>query len=135
MMSHFMSQYRIPPQLASSIINWNVGKMPKFPVILLLDVFFFYFYMGIFFFFYFGTQLQLYICSTLKRKSQFFYLPYESVSDCCLTPNEQFFSYIMARTSYIQWHDVHFVLDQHTELNFYSASSLKQQSEVFALTP
>jgi len=29
------------------------------------------------------------------------------------------------------WHDnddVHFVLDQHTELDFYSASSLKQQS-------
>jgi hypothetical protein len=28
-----------------------------------------------------------------------------------------------------QWDDeVHFVLDQHTELDFYSASSLKQQS-------
>jgi hypothetical protein len=29
-----------------------------------------------------------------------------------------------------QWNDdeVHFVLDQHTELDFYSASSLKQQS-------
>jgi len=28
-------------------------------------------------------------------------------------PNEQLFSHIMARTSYIQWnHDVHFVLDQ-----------------------
>ena len=29
-----------------------------------------------------------------------------------------------------QWNDdeVHFVLDQHAELNFYSASSLKQQS-------
>jgi len=35
-------------------------------------------------------------------------------SDYCLTPNEQFFSYIMARISYIQWNDddVHFVLDQ-----------------------
>jgi hypothetical protein len=60
----------------------------------------------------------------------------------------------MARTSYIQWNDddVHFVLDQHAELDFYSASSLKQQSTgrhvaalkhiilipsqpVFALTP
>jgi hypothetical protein len=33
----------------------------------------------------------------------------------CLMPNEQFFSYIMARTSYIQWNyddDVCFVLDQ-----------------------
>jgi hypothetical protein len=42
------------------------------------------------------------------------------------------FSYIMARTSYIQWFDdhddVHFVLDQHAELDCYSASSLKQQS-------
>jgi len=28
------------------------------------------------------------------------------VSDCCLTPNDQFFSYIMWRTSYIQWNDV-----------------------------
>ena len=30
-----------------------------------------------------------------------------------------------------QWDDdeVHFVLDQHAELDFYSASSLKQQSE------
>jgi hypothetical protein len=47
-----------------------------------------------------------------------------------LMPNEQFFSYIMARTSYIQWNDddVHFVLEQHAEFDFYSASSLKQQS-------
>ena len=38
------------------------------------------------------------------------------VSDCCLAPNEQFYSYIMARTSYIQWNDgdVGFVLDQHS---------------------
>ena len=44
---------------------------------------------------------------------------------------EQFFSYIMARTSCISMrcNDVHFVLDQHTELAFYSASSQKQQSE------
>ena len=45
-------------------------------------------------------------------------------------PNEQFVSYVMARTSYIQWNDgdILFVLDQHAELDFYSASSLKQQS-------
>jgi predicted alpha/beta hydrolase len=46
-------------------------------------------------------------------------------------PNDQFFSYIMARTSYFQWNDdddVSFVLDQQAELDFYSASSLKQQS-------
>jgi predicted alpha/beta hydrolase len=37
----------------------------------------------------------------------------------------------MARTSYFQWNDdddVRFVLDQQAELDFYSASSLKQQS-------
>ena len=38
-------------------------------------------------------------------------------SDCYLTPNEQFFNYIMARKSYIQWDDDDddddcFVLDQ-----------------------
>ena len=37
------------------------------------------------------------------------------MSDFCLTPNEQFFNYIMASTSYIQWNDddVRFVLDQY----------------------
>jgi midasin (ATPase involved in ribosome maturation) len=54
----------------------------------------------------------------------------EWVSDCCLMPNEQFFSYIFERTSYIQWddNDVYFVLDQHVLLEIYSATSLKQQS-------
>jgi predicted alpha/beta hydrolase len=44
-------------------------------------------------------------------------------------PTQQFFSYIMVRTS-CEWDDdeVCFVLDQHAELDFYSASSLKQQS-------
>jgi hypothetical protein len=53
----------------------------------------------------------------------------EWVSDYCLSPNEQMFSYIMARTSYIQWNDgeFRFVLDQQ-QLDFYSASSLKQHS-------
>jgi hypothetical protein len=39
----------------------------------------------------------------------------ECVSDYCLTPNEQFFNYIMAITSYIRWYgdDGRFVLDQH----------------------
>jgi hypothetical protein len=45
-------------------------------------------------------------------------------------PIQQFFNYIMARTSYFQWDvdEVRFVLDQYAELDFYSASSLKQQS-------
>ena len=69
-------------------------------------------------------------------------------------PNQQFFSYIMTRTSNIQWNydEVRFLLDQHAKLDLYSASSLKQQfvdrqvttlkhtililsQPVFALTP
>ena len=55
------------------------------------------------------------------------------MSDSCLTQIQQFFSYIMARTSYfskLQWDcdEVRFVLDQHAELDFYRANSLKQQS-------
>ena len=47
---------------------------------------------------------------------------------------------MMARTSHIQWNDddVRFVLDgldQHTELDFYSASSLKPQSTVRHVAP
>jgi hypothetical protein len=47
------------------------------------------------------------------------------VSDWCLMPSGQLFSYIMARTSYMKWKDddVCFVLDQHA-----SASSLKQNN-------
>ena len=42
-------------------------------------------------------------------------------------PSGQFFSYIMARTNYIQWDDVCFELDQHALLNIYSASPREQQ--------
>jgi len=42
-------------------------------------------------------------------------------------PSEQFFSYIMVRTFWRDDDDVRFVLDQQAELNFYSASPLKQQ--------
>jgi hypothetical protein len=44
----------------------------------------------------------------------------EWVSDCCLTPIQQFFSYIMARQVNFQWDDdeVRFVLDQHAGLDF-----------------
>jgi hypothetical protein len=54
------------------------------------------------------------------------------VSDCCLTTNEEFFSYNVARTSYIRWNDndVCFVLDQPTLLDvdsavFQSTSTIK----------
>jgi hypothetical protein len=38
-----------------------------------------------------------------------------------LNPIQQFFNYIMARTSYFEWDDdeVRFVLDQHAELDFF----------------
>jgi hypothetical protein len=56
----------------------------------------------------------------------------ERESDSCLMPNEQYFSYIIAGTSYIWGEDnyVGFVLDKHAywQLDFYSTSSLKQQS-------
>jgi hypothetical protein len=37
---------------------------------------------------------------------------------------------VMAGISYIQWddNDAHFVFEQHTQLDFYSTNSLKQQS-------
>jgi hypothetical protein len=41
----------------------------------------------------------------------------DGVIYCCLTPTQQFFD-----------DEVHFVLDQHAELDFCSARSLKQQS-------
>jgi hypothetical protein len=54
----------------------------------------------------------------------------KGVSDCCLTPTHQFFSYIMAKKVNFQWDDdeVLFVIDQHAYLDFYSASCLEQQS-------
>ena len=59
------------------------------------------------------------------------------MSDCCLTPNEQFFSDIMAKTNYIRLDDnnVHFELDQHAKLDFYSVNSLKQQSACRHVAP
>ena len=60
----------------------------------------------------------------------------EWVDDCCLMPNEHLFRCIMMRTNYIQWDDdVRFGLDQHAELDFYSASSLKQKSVGRHVTP
>ena len=61
------------------------------------------------------------------------------MSDCCLMPNQQCFSHVMARTSYRGTFNemmdddddkVRFGLDQHAELDFNSTSSLKQQSRV-----
>jgi hypothetical protein len=54
-----------------------------------------------------------------------------SISDCCLTPNEQFATI----SSYIQWNnnDVRFLLSQHAYLDFYNASSLKSVGRHFFL--
>jgi len=53
------------------------------------------------------------------------------MSGYCLTPNEQFFSHIMARTNYIRWDDdarfvLYIQLDQYTLLYLHSARSLKK---------
>jgi hypothetical protein len=52
------------------------------------------------------------------------------VSDCCLTPTQQFFSYLMGRRCYIRWDDnnVHFVLDQDALFDLYCSSSMKRKS-------
>jgi hypothetical protein len=51
-----------------------------------------------------------------------------------LSWGEQDTFFIMGRTRYIWWddNDVCFVLDQHSELDFNSASSLKQESAVIS---
>jgi hypothetical protein len=53
--------------------------------------------------------------------------------------NLAIFSYIVyhCENKLVQWDDdgVHFVLDHHAELDFYSASSLKQQSTGRHVTP
>jgi hypothetical protein len=59
-------------------------------------------------------------------------------SEYCLTPNEKFLSYSLyhGKTKFPFWwndddviDEVHFVLYQRAELDFYSTFSLKQQSE------
>jgi hypothetical protein len=47
-------------------------------------------------------------------------------------PSEQLFSYIIAKTS---CYDVCFVIEQYAELDFNSASGLKQQSTGIHVTP
>ena len=53
------------------------------------------------------------------------------VSYFCLTSNGNLYCYIMHGENKLHFDEMigfRFVLDQHTELDFYSASSLKQQS-------
>ena len=52
------------------------------------------------------------------------------MSDCCLTPIQQLSVISWRKQVNVQRDDdeVRFVLDQYAELDFYSASSLKQQS-------
>ena len=57
------------------------------------------------------------------------------VSDCWLASSEQLFIYIMARTRYIKLCSLYIVLDQRAKLEYYSASSQKQQSMGMHVTP
>ena len=53
------------------------------------------------------------------------------ISDCCFPPIQQVFQLYHGENKLIfSWDDdeVNFVLDQHAELDFYSANKLKQQS-------
>ena len=54
------------------------------------------------------------------------------VSDCYLMPIQQFFTYCISWRKQVNFQrdddEVRFVLDQQAELDFYSASPLKQQS-------
>ena len=51
------------------------------------------------------------------------------MSDCCLVQFSNFSAISWREQVNFQWDDeVRFVLDQHAELDFYRASSLKQQS-------
>ena len=52
------------------------------------------------------------------------------MGDCCPTPNEHYFSYIMAIAIYFRWYedDIRFILEQHASLDDYSAILLTLQS-------
>jgi hypothetical protein len=49
------------------------------------------------------------------------------VSDCYLTTNEKYSTYVMVRTSYIRWYDngIHFVLDQQAYLDLLRNAALE----------
>jgi hypothetical protein len=59
------------------------------------------------------------------------------VSECCLTPIQQFSAISWREQVNFQWDydEVRFVLDQHDGMDFYSASSLKQQSADRLVSP
>jgi hypothetical protein len=61
------------------------------------------------------NHIYLALLWSLKIIQLPFIMDLQGVSDCCLTPNEHFVSYIMARTSYIRWDedDIRFIPDQH----------------------
>jgi hypothetical protein len=63
----------------------------------------------------------------------------EWASGCCLSTNEDFFLSVISWLEHVifRWDDngVRFMLDQHGELDFYSASSLKQQTVGIHVAP
>jgi len=85
------------------------------------------------------TRTEIIICNSQHTNSStHFLLPGDTVSylwvcNCCLSPNDRYFSYIMARPSCFPWdyYDVCFCIRPTLTCLvgfFYSTSSLKQQS-------
>ena len=70
-------------------------------------------------------------------KLNIFYNISQWVSGCCLTPFSNFSAISWREQVNFHWDDdeVRFVLDQHAELDFYSASSQKQQSAARHVAP
>jgi hypothetical protein len=71
---------------------------------------------------------MLYVLSILLGHSRYYLINNQANLFVIFTLN--FLAILWREKVNFQWHDdeVRFVLDQHAELNFYSASSLKQQS-------
>jgi hypothetical protein len=72
--------------------------------------------------------------SPVSLDCPFLISPFGILSDCCLTPTQQFFSYRWRERVNFQLDDdeVRFVLDQHAYFDFYSASSLQQLLVIFS---
>ena len=68
-------------------------------------------------------------CKPSYRKQWVGYLYKKGESDFCLTPNDKFFRYIMARTGFDEIM-MSALYQTNTQLDFYSASSLKNSLQI-----
>ena len=82
-----------------------------------------------------NLKMMLVSCKLINSFEIGHFVPYlekkiEWVRDCCLTLTHHCSSISWWEQDSFRWDDgeVCFVLDQHAQLNFYSSSSLKQQS-------